>query len=481
MILLLGIDTGVTDADGDPVIYRGLDDLITGTLGTTIYTRANLEAILGAIQGLLPTLKDAIGNEATYEALATVIDSVLDVDVHYWDTYEIAEDFIDGNRDTFVAELVRMVRPAAPVLKWLLTGEDLIALFHTTDAAIGATGRESTIVVEGAEGYAYGIIPLLEAFGYENDKILTPADYEAAAEADVDALLLNVLNPLLDVVDRLLADPVNELTNILPGLLYFINSNGVDTVIKNTANAVFTVLNAIEPLTGEIDVYELIGMDLSTLNIETLIAELIADLEAESGLKLVDPALSAVKELSVGTVVSYTSKNGETYYTMQYATGADEVEMTSVLLRAVLYFVSIPENAEALKVLLADELDPDSYEFVASLLDNFAQMAASEDGIYEIMYTVYEIFKAANEAAAGVKDWYDTFNGDYTFLNTMFEDSDLKFINQLRESLGALLDKSEFSDIIDSEQLAPNGFIRFFQKIAEFFQRIGDFFANLFK
>ena len=494
MILLLGIDTGVTDANGDPVIYRGLEDLITGTLGTTIYTRANLVSILEAIQGLLPTLKDAIGNEATYEALATVIDSVLDVDVHYWDTYEIKA-FNDGDRDKFVAELVRMVRPAAPVLKWLLTGEDLIALFHTSDAAIkdneGYEERKSTIVVEGAEGYAYGIIPLLEAFGYENEKILTPEDYEAAAtpandsqeakDAAADALLLNVLNPLLDVVDRLLADPVNELTNILPGLLYFINSNGVDTVIKNTANAVFTVLGAIEPLTGEIDIYELLGMDLSTLNIETLIADLIADLEEESGLKLVDPALSAVKELSVGTVISYESKNGETYYTMEYATGADEVEMTSVLLRAVLYFVSIPENAEALKVLLADELDPDSYEFVASLLDNFAQMAASEDGIYEIMYTVYEIFKAANEAAAGVKDWYDTFNGDYTFLNTMFEDSDLKFINQLRESLKNLLDNSEYSDIIDGEQLAPNGFIRFFQKIAEFFQKIGDFFANLFK
>lgn len=477
MILLLGIDTGVTDANGDPVIYRGLEDLLEGTLGSTIYTRANLVSILEAIQGILPTLQDALGG--AYEALATVIDSVLDVDLHYWDTYEIAA-FADGDRDTFVAELVRMVRPAAPVLKWLLTGEDLIALFHTTDAAIGATGRESTIVVEGAEGYAYGIIPLLEAFDYQGN-ILTPAEYEAAAEADVDALLLNVINPLLDVVDRLLADPVNELTNILPGLLYFINSNGVDTVIKNTANAVFTVLEAIEPLTGEINVYELIGMDLSTLNIETLIADLIADLEADTGLKLVDPALSAVKELSVGTVISYESKNGETYYTMTYATGADEVDMTSVLLRAVLYFVSIPENAEALKVLLADELDPDSYEFVASLLDNFAQMAASEDGIYEIMYTVYNIFKAANEAAAGVKDWYDTFNGDYSFLNSMFEDSDLKFINQLRESLKNLLDNSDYSDIIDGDELAPNGFIRFFQKIAEFFQKIGDFFANLFK
>ena len=63
----------------------------------------------------------------------------------------------------------------------------------------------------------------------------------------------------------------------------------------------------------------------------------------------------------------------------------------------------------------------------------------------------------------------------------MFENSNLGFIQNLGDSLSGLLNKYVDEDIIDDTGVAPNGFLAFFQKIAEFFQKIGEFFKNLFK
>ncbi len=464
MIVLLGIE----DENGGT--YENLEDVLDTLIGDSIYTKANLEKILELVQGLIPTLKEEIG-EDLFEIIVNVLNSALEIDLTYWDTYTVA-DFSDGDREAFVAELIRMLEPAYPILEWLLTDEDLIALFNTADG-------NDALVIEGAEGYAYGIIPLLEAFDYDSELILTPEEYKAQANGDPKKLLENILDPILNVVDTILADPVNEIFNVLPGIIYFLNSNGLDTVIKNTANAVFAVLENIEPLTGEIDIYELIGFDFADMNVETLLAQLLKNIEEDTGFRLEETAMEAITELTVGEVISFTSKNGDTAYTMKYATGADRVDMVTVILRAVLTFISVPENVVALEAILKDELTGDGYTFVCSLLENFSQMAASDDGMDEVMYTVYQIFYAANVAAHKTENWLAEFNGDYSFLNQLFATSDLAFIRQIGSSLGDLLNKYT-GDIIDDDEIVPNGFLSFFDQIKAFFQKILDFFKGLF-
>ncbi len=466
MIVLLGVQAE------DGTNFEGLEDILNDLIGTSLYTKANLQAILDAIKGLIPTLKEELGAEL-FDVIVNVLDKALGIDLTYFDTYTIA-DLADGDREAFVNGLVNMFEPLEPILKWLLTGEDLIALFHTANG-------DDAVVIEGAEGYAYGIIPLLEAFDYEGN-ILTPEEFEAQAD-DTAAMLKNVLNPILNVVDKVLADPVNEIFNVLPGIIYFLNSNGLDTVIRNVLNAVLVVLKNIEPLTDGLtveDIYEMIGFNAAEINIDTLLDELLQGLAEDTGFQLADVAMEAIKELTLGEVISFTSKNGEQAYTMKYVTGADRVDMVTVVLRTALTFISIPENVVALEAMLEGSLDGDGYKFVCSLLENFSQMAASEGGMDEIMYTVYHIFYAANVAAHSTEDWLAEFNGDYSFLNQLFATSDLAFLRQLEASLGDLLNKYT-GDIIDDDEIVPNGFIAFFQKIAEFFKKIGEFFANLFK
>ncbi|MBR3596584.1 MAG: hypothetical protein IKL47_06380 [Clostridia bacterium] len=470
MIVLLGVE----DDNGE--IYDGLQDILDSLIGTSIYKTDLLETIVDAITGLIGDLKESIGDEL-YAHIAAILKSALGIDVSVWDNYKV-EAFADGDKDAFVNGLLEFLQPVYPLLAWLLTDEDL-AFFNKDDGIDGSvvSDENSYVIIHGAEGYAYGIIPILEALGC-HDEVLTPAEYKEKAAGDPEALLRYIIDPLLNKVDTILADPLNEIFGILPGVIYFLNSNGLDTAFKNVINAVIRVLETIEPLTGEIDLYEVIGFDFQ-VNIDGLIEQLLNSLTEEVGFDLTDTLNGAIAELTLGQVVSFTSKNGEKAYTMQYATGADSVDLVTTILRVVLTFISVPENVTAIEALLQDSLSGDGYTFLCSLLENFSQMAASEGGMDEIMYTVYHIFYAANVAAHKTNDWLEEFNGDYSFLNQLFATSDLAFLRQIEISLGGLLNKYT-GDIIDDNAVAPNGFIRFFQKIAEFFQKIADFFRNLF-
>lgn len=466
-IVLLGVES----PDGD--VYDGLEDLLSTLIGTSIYKTDLLNTILDAIKGLIGDLEEGIGEEL-FTHITKVLDYALDVDLAYWDSYTVNE-IAEGDRDAFVDELLRMLEPLYPILGWLLSDEDL-AFFNRAE---GPSDANDYVIISGAEGYAYGIIPILEALGCRAPSVLTPEEYKEATANDPAALLRYVIEPILDRVDVILEDPVNEIVAVLTSAIYFINSKGLDTALRNVLNAVFSVLETIEPLTGEIDLFEVIGLDL-TLDIEALIDSLLASVAEDTGFQLKEVAMNAVLELTMGEVYSFTSANGDTAYSMRYVTGADTVDHVTTILRLVLTFVSIPENVVALEAMLEGELSEEGYKFLCSLLENFSQMAAQEGGMDEIMYTVYQIFYAANVAVHKTDDWLKEFNGDYSFLNNLFETSDLAFLRQLKSSLGDLLGKYVGDDIINDEQIAPNGFIAFFQKIAEFFQKIADFFKNLF-
>ncbi len=468
-IELLGIES-----EGGEETYASIEEVLDSLVGETIYTKANLEAIVNAIPGLLVSAEEALGTYL-FELIVDVLDKALGIDLTHWDDYTVA-DFEDGDRETFVNELIRMLEPLYPVLKWLLTSEDLIALFHSADGS----GRDM-IVVEGAEGYAYGIIPIMEALSCEN--ISTPEEYKLAIERDEEFILRKILDPILDKLDAILADPVNEIFEVLPGVIYFLNSNGLDTVIKNTANAVFAVLENIEPALveegEELDVYELIGFNPKELNINTLIEELLVDLEESTGLTFADTAMDAIVELTVGEVVEFTSKNGKTAYTMKYASAEDRADMTSVLLRFVMNFVTVEENARSIKIMLKDSLSEDGYKFVCALLDNFVDMAKTADGMDKILYTIYYIFIGAEGAIEGVDGTLDEANNNYEFMQDLFENSDVPFLNDIAGTFGDFLDNN-FDNIVDSDGIVPNGFIKFFQSLTALFEKVINWFKGLF-
>ena len=76
----------------------------------------------------------------------------------------------------------------------------------------------------GTNGYENAVIPLLEAFLC--DDVVTYDEYISDYEDAKDNLIIDVLNPIVGLVNKVLEAPGSTLTAILPNLAYFIDSNG---------------------------------------------------------------------------------------------------------------------------------------------------------------------------------------------------------------------------------------------------------------
>ena len=488
-LTLLGIDNGKGGT------YKNLKEILNDLVGVNIYTNKILQQIGETITGAVASLKDQIGEEM-FNHVVAVLNASLGVNLNDLLYGRIAT-ITDGDQAGFINAICELLEPVAPILRWLLTDTD-IALFNH-DVVVNASDTyaagDDYIVLKGAKGYENAIIPILEALRVDSGDILTQAAYSELSDRE---LLTNILNPIFNRVNAILDNPMVEIFNELPSVVYFLNSNGLDTAFKNLLNAVYSLLNAIEPITGEINLYNLIGIDLSTANANTLIQKVLDALNVDAQFKLSDIIADAVVELSMGTVDSFTSKrilpeylydvhghnaDGTAIdYTMNYsATGAggDKADYVTIIMRLFLKFISIPQNVKAIEAMLQGKLNENGYKFLCSLLENFSQMAATDDGMDKIMYTVYYIFYAALNAGVATNNGLAQFNGDYSFLNQLFATSNVGFLRQLEISLGDLLNKYT-PEVINDHEVAPQGQISFWQKIIDFFKKIGDFFRRLF-
>ena len=294
-------------------------------------------------------------------------------------------------------------------------------------------------------------------------------------------------------------------------MIYFVGSNGLDTCFKNILGSVFTLLVNIEPLvanveqlhdeeTGELTLYRLIGVKLDEVNLETLLRSLLDSLKESTGFALSDLGIELVNELSMGTIEMYESYiNDDEFfqnmYTMKYATEGtdvegnkcDTVDFVTIILRLVLTFISDPDNVKKVEAMLKDSVSGDGYTLLCSLLDNFSQMVRTADGKDKMMYTVYYVFYSALVAGVATNNAFAEFNGNYSFLQSLFNTSDLSFMRAIGASMKDIFHMTDdngnevISPIIDETGVVPQGQISFWQKIIEFFKQIINFFKNMFK
>ena len=464
ILYLLGIEiNGVT--------VNNLTDLINGLLNGSLYNSSNVIAIRDALAGVLAGIEDLeVNGKNVGKYIAAVLANSEVADISAVADVEVPE--FTEDREQFVASLCDVLEPLYPVLKWLLADDD-IAFFVDLE-------KNDLIKLEGAEGYAYGIIPLLETL--ECEGILAPADYNAAVDEDGSVLLTSILNPLLDRVDAIVADdPASAILAMLPNIIYFINSNGVDTVIKNTLNAVYTLLSAIEPIAA-IDLYELLGVEfLETLDFETLFQMLLDLIADATGYKFENIDASAVEELTVGTLESYTSLNEKTAYKMVYNEEASKDEMVTVVLRLLVTFIMHENNREMLLGLLKDNLgmSEDAEGYLRGVLDSIASLATDTYlGMDQALAVIYYLFYSADIGSAELVNGIKDINAEWqNILKELSRSEDPDEIT-IGDFLGNFLDKY-MEDVFTSDGFAPNGLIAFFQRIIEWFNKIVAWFKSL--
>ncbi len=411
---------------------RSLEDLINSYLNGDLYTQATADTVLDFFKNLT----DLFGAYAPVgEKAIKLLDKAIGTSMSSWATMEVTVE--DGNRESFVAALKQILAPIVPLLDALLCGEDLTFFYSAAD-------KSAQITIPGSAGYAYGIVPLLEALGCT---MLTPDEFYALED---DAKIGAILDAVLDRVDTIMLDPVNEIFAMLPAIFYFINSNGLDTSVKNIINTVDTVLAALEPALGAPDLMTLLGIDLADYDFAYL-AQMLADMISdETGMETEALIVDAVAELTMGKVVSYPSANGETYYTMVYANDEQLKDMVTVVLRLAVDFISTAENADAIAALLVKNTEnEEAADSVRSFISLVLQGLSVKPATSGSMATIYYIFYGLKQ---GVDVIYGNYYDSWSAIRDLLTEDERPVVDKLVTLVGGILgDFAGFENGSDSE------------------------------
>lgn len=206
--------------------------------------------------------------------------------------------FKNGDRDGFLKALTAALRPMESILTMLLC-QGRIQIMNSVD-------------IYGSDGYNTAVIPMLEALGCDSDSILTYEEFEKASRKGKGTEKL--LGTILTLVDRILERPVYTITQILPNVLYFINSGSLETCIEN-------LMYPFTSLLKELGMEDMLDMSQVTASLEIDPQKLLGEMTKgsatnELGIDLSGIDLSAIDIEALGkmgqatTVQSKRTQNG---------------------------------------------------------------------------------------------------------------------------------------------------------------------------
>ncbi len=493
ILMIAGVKLGVEydeatgDVIKDGVEIKNLPDLLNGLLDT-LYTADTVNKLADLIAGLIEGLQtnddgtektlSLLGNELKISDLLAMVKEIVGVDLSYWSTYEAT--YEGSDREQFKKALVDVLSPLTPVLKFIITGENLTAKLTDKD------GKFKLIELQGYDSYTNGIIPLVEALGATD--VMAPAEFFA----DSDNIAENIIDELLSAIDNLTSDPYNKLLDLLLNVVYFIASDGVPVVINNVLHGVNAVLEIISPI-YKVDLSELLGLDI-TFAKQDILSFLLnlanTKIKEATGLEIFTnfTASSVLDNLSFGEVTPYDSANGKTAYKVtKVSEGA--ADLLTVIGRFIFRQLVFSTNAGVYAELAGKAFNLDEDSLVYRLLyTSLVSLSMIEDGPDYILGVIFWIFFGADTAVDAVADYYKYYSYDWAAIIAKMNASDVPFLNKASYLFKEVYEKT-FETILDDLDVPVNsddirGFAKLFKTIMDqikaFFESIGNFFKNMF-
>ena len=294
--------------------------------------------------------------------------------------------------------------------------------------------------LEGTNGYNSAIIPLLEAFGCTN--ISTYKQYQSDVNKAKDNLLLDILNPLIgssssSFLNKLLANPVSELTKLLPNIAMYLESDGVVQLLGNLlAPVTYLITDGKNPIDIGISstIESLLGDSIHNLIIP-LVNSILADSDNQYLSKIQLKNIDWNKLISLGTKSTYTSKATGT--NGKYLTGkiVKDVDQGKVLITVLRYVANtLVDNASTIKNLICS-IDAvaknDTIKSVVQSVFNTLSTSTAD----QIVAAVFFLLAGNPENAFWDYTSYET--GKYSF--SYPENMDVDFLKQLPPMLDGLI------------------------------------------
>ena len=373
--VLDGIDELVNEFIAEYSDYSELESILKDAL----YTNANINALVKGIYTALEKegLSEVLGvigvdispkavasrlTEGDYAEVRTVLNGSAS-----WSKVNlngVSWNFRDGRRRGFENSLVASLRPLYPLLEIILCGKDITLI--------------DSIIINGADGYNVAIIPVLEGLGCDSKSIKTYEQY--IADDETDAILKNITTPVFDLLDDLLDKPVENALEILPNIVYFIDSGNLNVCINNLLRPVTALTEKIKP------VYNL-QMDTSSFAVSLNMNDILSSVGSSMGIKLKETDLKIL--YSLGEAETRTSKQlidgvNPTYTYIK----PDKTALLITVLRYLVDTLKMPENSAVLSESMSGG-GADSFALYASqIFAQFEQMTTDEilEWLYNLLF-----------------------------------------------------------------------------------------------
>lgn len=388
---------------------------VTEELVASLYTADTVNELAATLAGLFD------GLEIEEELKAVLMDIIAKNigDISVWDGYEA--DFEDGDKEAFKAALAEILDPVKVLLQFILTDKDITLALNDADGAF------DVFTVPGHMGYTYGIIPLFEALGAE-----VPTTDEFAA--DDDNIVANLIDMLIALVDDITAEPYASVQNILPNLIYFIESDGIQVAIDNLLYPVDQLLEVISPI-YPVSIDDLLDFDIRFAGIDPisfLAATAAEKIEEATGIEFEFDFTAAelLEGLTYGQMETYTSATGATAY--RVAPGTLNADTVTQILRFLMSQTVFSENTGKLAQWARAEYElPDAvyYPLYAFLFGLWDMQNTHIDYALGILYYA---FYGANTAVDAVADYYKYMRYDWQKIAAELADEDMTDLDKAR-------------------------------------------------
>ncbi len=383
---------GVDELLNQFVAEMGEEKSLSALIKKELYSSKTLSLILKTLFGALETEEISaaaamLGVDVTPKGIAAVLEakgfSQAAGRLRSYDKWSaVGENGIDlgikaGNKKQFVSLIASAFSPLEEILGMLLA-EDKLVLFDAVE-------------LYGSNGYNTAVIPIYEALGCEASTVKTHEEFKALYNKGkgIEALL----DPIVSLLDRIIDRPVYTVLEILPNLLYFLQSGGIKLCIDN-------IIYPFKGILSQLGMENAIDLSvIEELDVSALATELIASLDIGITLPAVDIAYFA----SLGTAVQRQSKRtvAGQYATVTYIQ-SDMPALCVSLLRIMAQTVKDPANASLIDTLMETGTDvmggselrlPEGTEgivdsFVQGVVDDINAMSVDEctEWLYKLFF-----------------------------------------------------------------------------------------------
>ena len=278
--------------------------------------------------------------------------------------------FKSGSRNNFEGALTAVLMPLEPLLECFLANGTLTVL--------------DSVKIPGTNGYNSAVIPILEALGCPEKNILTFKQYTKCKGSD--KIIGAILEPMLDLVDKICKKPVYTLTEIMPNLIYFVSNGSLFQCIDNLTKPVLDLLESFGVSASSL------GLDFEKIkktDILKKVSSMIPDM-AKDTIKLKAPDLKSIA--SMGELVKTQSKR--TYSgkaATVYAVQSDQTAVLITILRYIIGATKDPKNSKVISTMMTPkdgEGDNMFAQYSSGIGDQMAKQTTDEtiEWLYKLFF-----------------------------------------------------------------------------------------------